>query len=136
MKKENNKKKNPQLMDDLIKIPQNLLHPIGDFLSAQLSRLEHRVKETEKDDPFKDTRRLLENASPDSDAAEQFGHARVSAIKEELEKKIDQTKRALSRLKFGKYGICENCGEMIDTDRLSIYPEATLCISCEKRREK
>ena len=34
------------------------------------------------------------------------------------------------------YGICEDCGKMIDTDRLMIYPEATLCVSCEAKKEK
>jgi DnaK suppressor protein len=79
---------------------------------------------------------VTDNASPDTDAAEQFGHARVSAIKEQLDKKMIQTKKALARVKIGKYGICEDCGKMIDTDRLMIYPEATLCVKCETKREK
>ena len=78
---------------------------------------------------------MIDNASPDTDAAEQFGHARASAIKEQLDRKIIQTKKALSMVKIGKYGICEDCAKMIDTDRLMIYPEATLCASCQKKRE-
>ncbi|MEK7182595.1 MAG: TraR/DksA C4-type zinc finger protein [Patescibacteria group bacterium] len=122
--------------ENVIQIPQKLLQPIGSFLAQQLSRLERRAHEVSTQDPFKDTKRLLENASPDSDAAVQFGHARITAIKSELDRKIIQTKKALARIKIGKYGICENCGNMIDTDRLMIYPEATLCVSCEKKREK
>jgi RNA polymerase-binding transcription factor DksA len=38
-------------------------------------------------------------------------------------------------VKLGKYGICEKCGKMIDTDRLAINPEATTCIDCEKDKE-
>lgn len=120
----------------IVSFPRNLVAPIGDFLSSQLSRLERRQKEVENDDPFGDTRRLTDNASPDSDAAEQFGHARISAIKFELDRKIVQTHKALTRLKIGKYGICESCGQMIDTDRLMVYPEATFCVTCEKKREK
>lgn len=122
--------------DSVIEFPRKLIAPIGDFLSDQISRLEKRKKIVESDDPFKDTRRLTDNASPDNDAAEQFGHARVSAIRGELDRKIIQTRKALSRVKVGKYGICENCGNMIDTDRLMIYPEATFCINCEKKKEK
>lgn len=122
--------------DSIIGFPKKLITPIGDFLSDQLSRLEKRKKEVDGDDPFKDTRRLTDNASPDSDAAEQFGHTLVSAIRGELDKKIIQTHKALTRIKVGKYGICENCGNMIDTDRLMVYPEATLCINCEKKKEK
>lgn len=119
-----------------IKYPKNLLEPITAFLSDQLKRLEERVRTVSGDDPFTDPMRTVDNASPDSDAAEQFGHARVAAIKGELDRKIVQTRKALSMIKVGKYGICESCGNMIDTDRLMIYPEATFCVACKKKREK
>lgn len=116
--------------------PKKLIDPIAAFLSEQLSRLERRHKEITKEDPFEDVARISDNASIDSDAAEQFGHARVSAIKSELDRRIIQTRKALARVKVGQYGICESCGEMIDTDRLMVYPEAILCLKCEKRRER
>lgn len=119
-----------------IEFPRVVLEPVAKFLRSQLSRLERRKSEVEEDDPFSDLSRINDNASPDADAAEQFGHARASAVKTELERTIIQTRKALTRVKIGKYGICENCGNMIDTDRLMIYPEATLCISCERKREK
>ena len=109
--------------------------PVGQFLQARLKLLERRKKVIEKDDPFKDPDRLLDNASPDTDAAEQFGHARTSAIKTELTKRIIQTRKALTRIKIGKYGLCEDCGKMIDTDRLMVMPEATLCALCGKKKE-
>lgn len=118
-----------------VRFPSSLLKPVADFLQDRLKRLETTKKKVEKEDPFRDSDRLVDNASPDADAAEQFGHARVSAIKKEIDRKIIQTRKALTRLKIGKYGICENCGEMIDTDRLLIYPEATLCVKCQKERE-
>ncbi|OGM18487.1 hypothetical protein A2686_02675 [Candidatus Woesebacteria bacterium RIFCSPHIGHO2_01_FULL_38_10] len=121
---------------DIIAFPSKLLNPVARFLQSRLKRLEKRKKEISKEDPFRDTTRLMDNASPDSDAAEQFGHARISAIKEELERKIIQTKKALTMIKLGKYGICEDCGRMIDTDRLVAYPEATLCANCQKKREE
>jgi len=116
--------------------PANLLVPVGKFLQRNLKFLEKRKKEVEGDDPFNDTSRLIDNASPDTDAAEQFGHARTSAIKAELSRKIIQTRKALTRIKWGKYGLCEDCGGMIDTDRLVVYPEATKCVKCEAKREK
>lgn len=118
------------------RFPSNILKPVSDFLSSRISSLEKRKRVIEKEDPFKDTSRLLDNASPDADAAEQFGHAKTSAVTRELQKRIIQTRKALARVKIGKYGICEDCGKMIDTDRLMIYPEATLCKSCAAKREK
>lgn len=125
------KNKKPALV-----FPANLLYPIGKFLQASLAHLQRRKNVISNEDPFKDTARLIDNASPDTEAAEQFGHARTAAIEKELKAKIVQTKKALERIKKGKYGICEDCGVLIDTERLSIYPEATLCVECMKKREK
>lgn len=134
--KEIKKQKQPESEGAQLHFPANLLKPIGSLLMDNLKKLERRKKEVEVEDPFKNFTRLEENASPDTDAAEQFGHARSSAIKREIEKKIIQTRKALTRVKIGKYGICEDCGKMIDTDRLMVYPVATLCASCQEKREK
>lgn len=120
---------------DIIGFPKKLVAPVAKALKVNLKRLERTKKDIEQEDPFQDTSRLSDNASPDTDAAEQFGHARASAIKDQLDKRIIQTKKALSRAKIGKYGICEDCGKMIDTDRLMVYPEATFCASCQAKRE-
>lgn len=131
MKKTKTKKQNKPP-----KFPAKLLAPVGKFLQDRLKLLEKRKKEIGGQDPFADTSRVVDNASPDTDAAEQFGHARVSAIQKELTRKIVQIRKALTRIKIGKYGICEECGNMIDTDRLMIYPEATLCAKDAAKQEK
>ncbi len=116
--------------------PASILQPVGNFLSSQLHLLIKRKKNIEKEDPFKDTSRVEDNASPDTDAAEQFGHERTSAIKNQLDRQIIQIRKALTRVKIGKYGICEDCALMIDTERLIVYPQATLCAECQAKREK
>ncbi len=126
----NNKSKNKPLH-----FPANLVAPVGRILSLSLKKLELRKKEISKEDPFKNKSRVSDNASPDADAEEQFGHARTSAIREQIERQIIQTRKALTRIKIGKYGICEDCGNMIDTDRLMAYPEATMCTKCQGKRE-
>lgn len=130
------KKNAKNLGKDIITFPGKLLSPVANFLVGKLKTLEKRRKEISREDPFRDTTRLIDNASPDADAYEQFGHARTTAIKEQLDRKIIQTRKALSRIKIGKYGICEDCGKMIDTDRLMVYPEATLCAEDQAKREK
>lgn len=119
-----------------IKFPASVLKPVAGFLHIRLKSLEKKKKNIDSEDPFKNEGRISDNASPDTDAAEQFGHARTSALKEQIDKGIIQTRKALTRIKMGKYGICEDCGKMIDTDRLMIKPEATLCASCQKKREE
>lgn len=116
--------------------PANVLKPVSDFLSAKLHILEKRKKAISKEDPFSDRSRVDDNAAPDIEADEQFGHARTSAINKELSKNIVNIRKTLSRIKIGKYGICEECGQMIDTERLIAFPEATLCKKDAAKREK
>lgn len=47
-----------------------------------------------------------------------------------------QTKKALSRLEAGVYGICESCGEPIGKLRLMAFPRATLCMDCKRLEER
>ncbi|SRR5260221_10643706 len=117
-----------------IRFPASVLAPVGAFLKDQLKRLERQKKNLKEEDPFSNSARTEDNAALDTEAEEQFGHARTSALREQLDKRMIQVRKALTRVKVGKYGICENCGKMIDTDRLMIYPEATRCVSCEKKR--
>lgn len=119
-----------------IKFPTNILKPIANFFRREEERLLKRKKVLEKEDPFSDTIRLTENAAADADAAEQFGHARVEALRQQIDRHLIDIRKAVTRIKIGKYGTCEKCGRMIDTDRLMIKPEATLCIECEKKKEK
>ncbi|KKU12131.1 MAG: Transcriptional regulator, TraR/DksA family [Candidatus Woesebacteria bacterium GW2011_GWA1_45_8] len=135
MKKVQSKKTKAQRRS-VLTIPSRLLAPVGAFLQGRLRSLQDRKKTIEKEDPFKDTTRILDNASPDTDAAEQFGHARASAIRKQIGRSIIQTRKALARLRIGKYGICEDCGRMIDTDRLMVYPDATLCAEDAAKRER
>jgi RNA polymerase-binding transcription factor DksA len=125
-----------EIKKENLRFPSSLLKPVGTFLKAKLASLRLNRKKISTEDPFNDKTRDLESAATDTEAEEQFGHARVIAIKEELNAKAKQIKKALERVKKGKYGICEDCGKMIDTDRLAVFPEATKCIKCEKKREK
>lgn len=118
------------------KFPSNVLAPVAHFLTARLKTLEKRKKEISKEDPFSDPSRTDDNAAPDIEADEQFGHARTSAIKTEINRNIISIRKALTRIKIGKYGICEECGKMIDTERLIANPEATLCAADARKREK
>ena len=114
--------------------PLRILKPIADFLRQEMSRLENKKKAIAKEDPFLDTNRISDNASPDTDVVEQIGHERVKALENQVNRKLIQVKKALARVKIGKYGICEKCSKMIDTDRLMVLPETTFCVSCEKKK--
>ena len=119
-----------------VKFPANVLKPVKKFLSKEEKRLKKRKKDLVKEDPFKDQRRVTDNAATDSDAEEQIGHEKNVALKREVDRKLIQIKKALTFIKLGKYGTCEKCRKMIDTDRLMIMPETTICVKCEKKKGK
>ncbi|MBN1263239.1 MAG: TraR/DksA C4-type zinc finger protein [Candidatus Pacebacteria bacterium] len=121
---------------NLIQFPLQILKPIKNFLTREESRLRKTKADLTKEDPFTDVARVADNAAVDTDAAEQESHARVSAIKKEIDRRLIQIRQALTRLKLGKYGNCEKCGRMISTDRLMVRPEATTCINCEKKKNQ
>lgn len=130
-------KKNEEInRNEAPKFPASVLTPVYQFLTARLKVLEKRRKQLKKEDPFADSSRVDDNAAPDIEADEQFGHARTSAITKEISKRIVQTRKALTSIRLGKYGICEECGKMIDTDRLVAFPEATLCAKDAAKKEK
>ena len=135
-KSQRKSKKKSKGITPVIQFPMKLIQPIGAFLSREAKRLEGRKKRLSQQDPFSDTSRINDNAASDMDAREQSGHARVAAMQKHVDRKLIQIKKALTMIKLGKYGTCEKCGQMIDTDRLTIMPEATICIKCEKKKEK
>ncbi len=122
-------------MTQKIGFPLSVLQPLMNFLRKKEQQLEERKKELDKEDPFADTDRLTSNAAIDAEAAEQTGHDRVAALKTEIDKGLINVRKTLTRIKLGKYGLCESCGKMIDTDRLAIDPTVGLCITCSKSQQ-
>jgi RNA polymerase-binding protein DksA len=122
-------------MANKLGIPLNVLKPLVSYLKGEEKRLKVVKDSLKKEDPYKMKTRDEDN-SLDADVAEQVDHERSFALRRELSKSIINIRKTMARIKIGKYGICENCGKMIDTDRLAIKPTAEYCISCEKSVEK
>lgn len=68
-------------------------------------------------------------------ATELFDAEHNAALKESEEFTVREIDDALNRIKDGTYGICENCGRQIDSERLEALPYARSCIDCETVRE-
>jgi DnaK suppressor protein len=69
------------------------------------------------------------------DATEAFEQAKDLALRQNLERLLEKVEDALERFEAGTYGLCEQCGQEIDPARLKALPYATLCLSCQQRRE-
>ncbi|MDQ4077077.1 MAG: TraR/DksA C4-type zinc finger protein [Chloroflexota bacterium] len=53
-----------------------------------------------------------------------------------FEERLEEIDSALDKLKAGEYGICLNCGQPIDPERLAIVPEAQYCVPCKTKLER
>jgi len=117
-----------------VKLTVRFLDMIKHFLESELVKIKRNKKELTKADPFSDSDRTSEN-SLEEDVDEQIGHFDTEIKVKFLAKRTVQLRKALTRMKLGKYGICETCGKMIDTNRLAVNPEATTCVKCETESE-
>lgn len=63
-------------------------------------------------------------------------HEMDFAIKGIIGERQIQIREALKRIETGGFGICLDCNEDIDNERLDAIPEATLCIDCQRQKER
>jgi len=60
----------------------------------------------------------------------------VDALGNEARAEIAKISSALVRLDNGRYGICTECSEAIERDRIKAYPYADECIDCARFDER
>lgn len=70
------------------------------------------------------------------DATMAFEQTKELTLRQNLERTLRQVEHALRRFEKGTYGICEECGQEIDPERLAVLPYATLCLKCKERRKR
>ena len=56
----------------------------------------------------------------------------VDALGNEAREELAKISAALQRLDNGRYGVCSDCGEPIETGRMRVYPYADECIDCAR----
>ena len=71
------------------------------------------------------------------DAALDSAQDEISSQLAEVEsRELASIENALERMRSGKYGVCEGCGNKIPMARLNALPYATYCIECQREAEK
>jgi RNA polymerase-binding transcription factor DksA len=77
-----------------------------------------------------------EHASSVDDAgAEMFEHEKALAIEGALEDILADVEHALHKVDDESYGVCDACGQPIDSARLQALPQASLCMACKTCQE-
>ena len=99
-------------------------------LVARLDRLAALVERVESE----------QRAPLDDDSAEQAiereDDEALDAQQHAADAEMRAIRHAIARLDAGHYGLCTSCGTPIDPARLAALPTATLCIACERERER
>ena len=67
----------------------------------------------------------------EDNATEVEEYADNLSVETSLEGQLKDVDEALERMEYGTYGICDNCKEEIDIERLKVYPAAKTCIRCK-----
>ena len=107
-------------------------------LRAEAERLEDLIEELEAE---REEVRLSEAASdrsPDPNTAEggslAFELEKELSIAQNAEDLLSKVRHALDRIRRRQFGVCEDCGTAIPTERLDVLPYATTCVSCAAAR--
>jgi DnaK suppressor protein len=67
----------------------------------------------------------------DSNAAEVNNYSSRLGIEKNLESLLQATSQALDKIDNDTYGVCEQCGQEIQLERLKAFPAATFCMKCQ-----
>ena len=122
-----------------IKLPKKLSRIPFAKLKKQLSSEEEKLEEQQQklagENPLFEPGRTDSNPEMVAEAQEEISHRHFAAIGAAVKARSEQVKKALSRMKKGKYGVCEECGVQIDPARLKVDPSATLCLQCQEKKE-
>ncbi|MBI3971338.1 MAG: TraR/DksA C4-type zinc finger protein [Chloroflexi bacterium] len=63
-------------------------------------------------------------------------HETDELLRRRLERRLAELDRIARRLEQGSYGTCEQCGAEIPEERLAALPDTTLCVACQRQRER
>ena len=73
----------------------------------------------------------------DADAASDILESQLALRLAELEsQEMERIDDALQRIEEGSYGVCQECGGKISSERLRAMPSSTLCVKCKEAEEK
>lgn len=88
------------------------------FLDQQREKLKKKIEDV---------------SQPAKDELADTGTLSVQTEEEQI-RRLLPLNRALAKIAQGTYGICTQCGQTIERDRLERVPEAEICIACIQKQ--
>jgi len=117
------------------KLPRIPFTKLKKQLSSEEEKLEKQQQKLVEENPLLEPGRTDSNPEMVAEAQEEISHRRFEAVTGAVKNRLEQTRRALLRMKKGQYGVCEECGVPIDPARLKVDPSATFCLRCQEKKE-
>jgi len=79
----------------------------------------------------------LAQPAPDHlDVAQSLTQVRVvQQVSWLLDRHREELAHALERARSGGYGVCEDCQQPIEAERLRFRPESTRCVTCQAKQD-
>ncbi len=106
-------------------------------LESEKKRLLGELDELQVGIPPQEVRR---EGSPfgkrEEEATESFELEKRLALEKQIKDQLAGIEHALRKFEKGTYGLCDNCGQPIDPDRLEALPQANLCVNCKAKDAK
>ncbi|MEA2639299.1 MAG: DnaK suppressor protein, partial [Chloroflexota bacterium] len=68
-------------------------------------------------------------------ATEAFEQELAAGLERAVRAQLDDIDAAIARLEIGEYGICEECKQPINPERLAALPRARRCLNCQQAAE-
>jgi len=104
-----------------------------------LARLEELRSEIREEQAEIDAERSLRGSGDIYGPGEQSSSGSIRDVSSALINRdlseLNLVRAALRRLEDGTYGVCADCAEPIGYARLSAYPSASRCTTCQSKRE-
>jgi len=99
-------------------------------LNEQLAQLKASVR------PAEERREGSPFGKREEEAAETLELETRLVLEKRIREQLAEVENALGKFEEGSYGLCENCGQSIDPERLEAIPHAKLCMSCKAQQTK
>lgn len=119
----------------MLSFPKKTLDLLKKYLLREKAEVDKSLKEIEEDDPA-NTPVLAESSEPGTDSYIADIHTKTLVLGQRLKDTKNSIITALSKIKKGTYGKCDNCGKPIEVGRLLAMPMAQYCLSCSQKISK
>lgn len=122
------------------KFDRKMLAAVEESLKQMQSELEQELAEIEEAAFNVSQSEMSGEVGYDEDYADAgsftFEREKDLSIANNVQDLLAKISRSLEKITEGTYGICESCGQPIESARLKALPHALLCVNCKTQEER